>query len=119
MRLKVTSFGQSAEGIALTGNPKSGEPDHVRITFPGGTVEVVRATDGKNPDYWVHVLVNHPKDGMDVPGEVRHGALKDARLDLHDTGTGSSAGKVGDFKNPNLYHLAMRIQPNWNEKVEE
>ena len=113
MRLKITSFGQSAEGIALTGNPKSGEPDHVRITFPGGDVEVVRTTNGVNPDYWVHIRINHPKDGLDTPGETQHGKLTQARLDLHDTGTGSSKGNVGDFNNPNLHHLAVRVQPEW------
>lgn len=113
MRLKVTRFGESAEGIQLTGDPKSCEPDHVRIAFPGGDLEIVRATDGKQPDYWVHIRINHPKDGMDVPGETMHGKLCDARLDIH--GKSLHLTKVGDFKHPGLYHVAIRVKPNWEE----
>jgi hypothetical protein len=116
MRLKITSFGQSAEGIALSGNPESGEPDHVRITFPGGCVEVTRATDGNNPDYWVHVLVNHPKDGMNVAGETLNGKLVDGRLDIH--GKHAADVNVGDFENPDVYHVAVRIKPAWREDNE-
>lgn len=113
MRLKAVRFGESAEGISLSGNPKSCEPPHVRIAFPGGDVEVVRATDGERPDYWVHVRINHPKDGMDVPGETMHGQLCDARLDLHDKPTKKCS--IGDFNSPNLYHLAVRVKPDWNQ----
>jgi hypothetical protein len=113
MRLKITRFGESAEGIELTGNPKSCEPDHVRIAFPGGDVEVVRATDGKKPDYWVHVRINNPKDGMNTPGETQHAKLVNARLDIH--GKSTTEGKLGDFGHPDLYHVAFRVQPNWEE----
>lgn len=113
MRLKITKFGESAEGIQLTGNPKSCEPDHVRIAFPGGDLEIVRATDGANPDYWVHVRINHPKDGMDIPGETMHGKLCAARLDIH--GIGVREAKIGDFNNPGLYHVAIRVKPAWIE----
>ena len=116
MRLKITRFGTDAEGIELSGNPKSCEPDHVRIVFPGGWVEVTRATDGKNPDYWVHVGIRHPKDGMHVEGEFRTGKLDDARLDIH--GMHSSDVDTGDFENPNLYHAAFRVKPNWEEVVD-
>ena len=112
MRLKITSFGQSAEGIELTGNPKRGEPDHVRITFPGGEVEVVRATDGKNPDYWVHVRINHPEQGMFIPDETQEGKLSNARLDI--VGKNSSDVNVGDFNNPGLYHVAVKVTPKWD-----
>jgi hypothetical protein len=112
MRLKITSFGQSAEGIELTGNPKKMEPDHVRIAFPGGDVEVVRSTDGKNPDYWVHVRINHPQGGMFVPDEDRIGKLSDTRLDILEKH--SSEVNVGDFNDPGLYHVAFKIKPKWD-----
>lgn len=113
MRLKTTRFGESAEGIELSGNPESCEPDHVRITFPGGDVEVVRATDGANPDYWVHVRINHREDGMFVPGETMPGALCDARLDIH--GKDIANTEHGDFEHPGLYHLAVRVKPAWSK----
>ncbi len=111
MRLKITSFGQSAEGIELSGDPKKMEPDHVRVTFPGGHVEVTRATDGKNPDYWVHISINHPDQGMFVPDEDQAGKLGDARLDI--LGKHASEVNVGDFNDPGLYHLAVRVNPKW------
>lgn len=111
MRLKITQFGQSAEGIALTGNPKSCEPDHVRITFPGGDVEVVRATDGANPDYWVHVRINHKDHSQFTPGEDMEAVLCDARLDQIDKS--SVKADLGDFNRPELYHLAVRVKPKW------
>jgi len=111
MRLNITSFGESAEGIELTGNPKSCEPDHVRITFPGGDLEIVRATDGRCPDYWVHVRINNPKDGMNIQGETLHATLSSARLDIH--GKGTAEAKLGDFGHPDLYHVAFRVHPQW------
>jgi hypothetical protein len=113
MRLKIVRFGESAEGIQLSGNPKSCEPDHVRIAFPGGDLEVVRAKDGKDPDYWVHIRINHPLDGMDVPGETLHGKLCDARLDIH--GKDTRAADLGDMNHADLYHLAIRVKPNWKQ----
>lgn len=111
MRLKITKFGESAEGIALTGNPKSCEPDHVRISFPGGDVEVVRATDGAQPDYWVHVRINHKDHPMFVQDEDLQGVLCDARLDQIDKS--AKEAKLGDFNRPELYHLAVRVKPQW------
>lgn len=112
MRLKITRFGESAEGIQLTGNPKYCEPDHVRVAFPGGDLEIVRATDGEKPDYWVHVRINTPKDGMYIKGETMTARVFDARLDQHDKH--SSDSNIGDFNSPELYHVAIRVKPDWN-----
>lgn len=112
MKLKITSFGSSAEGIRLMGDPKKPEPDHVRIAFPGGDVEVVRVTNGENPDYWVHVRVSKPQSPNDDP-EDDHAEIVDARLDIHSKGT--TEADRGDFAHPDLYHVALRvrkIQPN-------
>lgn len=108
MRLKVVSFGQSAEGIALRGDPKSPEPDHVRITFPGGDVEVTRASEGDSKtDYWVHIRVNKQGCGMFCPGEDQAASIIDARLDQTDKD--SMGAKLGDFNRAELYQLAVRI----------
>ena len=73
----------------------------------------MRATDGVNPDYWVHIRVTTPKDGMFVKGEDMTGRICDARLDI--PGKNVSETKVGDFTNPDLYHLAVRVKPDWNK----
>jgi hypothetical protein len=112
MRLKITKFGQSAEGIELSGNPKSCEPPHVRIAFPGGDVEVVRATDGPKPDYWVHIRINHHDDGKSDPSETTYAQLVDARLDQIDKHSADS--DLGDFNRPELYHVAIRVKPEWS-----
>lgn len=111
MRLKITRFGQSAEGIQLTGNPKSCEPDHVRIAFPGGDIEVVRATDGEKPDYWVHIRVNKEGRGMFTPGEDMAASIVDGRLDI--LGMHAADANIGDFDNKGLYHVAVRVKPQW------
>ncbi len=111
MKLKVTRFGDSAEGIELHGKRSRNEPDHVRITFPGGDVEVVRAKDGDDPDYWVHVRINHKDHGMFVQDEDIAGSITSARMDI--LGMNSSDVNVGDFDNPGLYHAAFRINPKW------
>lgn len=111
--LKVRAMGTNAEGIELTGNVKSCEPQHVRITFPGGEVEVTRAVDGPNPDYWVHVALTHPdRDGWDEDAIM--GRVCDARLDQVDKS--SSEANVGDLNRKELYHLALRVRPQWPTK---
>jgi hypothetical protein len=108
MRLKITKFGESAEGIQLTGNPKNQEPIHCRIAFPGGDVEVVRATEGDpNCDYWVHIRVNNKDAAMFVPGEDVEARIVDARLDQTDKHAADA--NIGDFGREQLYHLAVRV----------
>ena len=73
--------------------------------FPGGAVSVVRTNDG---DYWVHVAVanrwNDPQ-GLEFDHELAR--ITDARLDI--TGKHASQVDAGDFKDPGLYHLAVRV----------
>lgn len=92
MRLKLKSFG----------DPKSCEPAHVRIAFPGGDVEVVRAYEGAGADYWVHIRVNRP--GHCDPDDDR-ARITEARLD--DTESGVIA--LPDAITPTAYHLAVRV----------
>src|SRR5512135_2951446 len=103
-KLSVVAMGDEVQGVTLKGNPKSPEPTHFRVVFPGGDVDVVRTTTG---DYWVHVRVNN-RPGHDDPNATP-GRLVDARLDVVDKH--ASETDAGDFKDPGLYHLAVRVQP--------
>ncbi len=97
--LKIERFGTDVQGIRLRGDPKSPEPLHVRVVFPGGEVDVVRCEDGS---YWVHVRVDSEED---VKGETAEhaGKLVDARLDYRDGRTITVAA------DPVFYHLAVRV----------
>ncbi len=101
--LKVEQMGTKVQGIRLKGDKRSPEPDHVRIVFPGGDVDVVRTTDG---EYWIHVRVDGPDDQRANP-DVIVGKLVDARLDVR--GKHASECDAGDFADPGLYHLAVRV----------
>lgn len=101
--LKVEHMGTAAQGIRLHGDKRNPEPDHVRIVFPGGDVEVVRTEGG---DYWVHVRVDGEQDVI-AESAAAVGRLVDARLDVR--GKCASTCDAGDFANPDLYHLAVRI----------
>lgn len=103
-KLTVENFGTEAQGIRLYGDPhKQPEPPSVRIAFPGGEVAVERTTVG---DYWVHVRVNTEQYEWRA-GDEQIGRLVDARLDIH--GKPTSLADVGDFADPMLYHLAVRV----------
>lgn len=102
--LKIKAMGDNVLGVELEGNQNRPEPIHFRVCFPGGDVDIVRTTDD---DYWVHVRVNHEDHGMFNPGEDIPARIIDARLDLTNEHTANV--NVGDFNNPNLYHLAIRV----------
>lgn len=92
-------------------NDKKTRPEHseIRIIFPGGEVSLSRSSD-KDPTrgYWVHVTVARPGGSMIIPGETKLGRIADARLDV----VGRNADtNLGDFCDPNLYHLAVRVAP--------
>ena len=102
-RLKVRDFGTEVQGVELLGDRRNPEPESFRVAFPGGDVDVVRTTDN---EYWVHVRINTPeRDGPEEYGV--HGKLVDARLDVQ--GKHASDTNVGDFADPGLYHLAVRV----------
>jgi hypothetical protein len=107
-KLKLEWMGNDVALVRITGDRKNTEPEHVRIAFPWGDVEVVRATDDDRPDYWVHIRVNQPDaNGFFVPGETQAGGIKDARLDQTDKA--AYLADTGDFGRPELYHLAVRV----------
>lgn len=103
MRLKIQSFGTNAEGIELKGDPRNPEPDHTRIMFPGGEVDVARTTDN---EYWVHISINDPELVAYDPFRPT-ARLVDARADLINP----IDGRPVDLK-PVLekaYHFAVRV----------
>lgn len=108
--LKVEHMGDDVQGVRLEGNPRNPEPMHFRVCFPGGDLEVVRAADGAEADYWIHVRVNRDGEMETVPGAM-NGQLVDARLDVKDKH--ASETSPGDFAAPGLYHLAVRVRPEW------
>lgn len=109
MKLQFPS-GSNVALVRISGDPKQCEPAHVRIMFPGGSVEVVRAQDGAGADYWAHVHVDRPGAGDHIPGETETARVIDARIDAHNTGTGKSYQKAEAFNNPDVYHVAIRIK---------
>ena len=104
--LKVQDMGTDVRGVKLAGDRRNPEPIHFRVMFPGGDVDIVRTTDD---DYWIHIRVNHKEDGGD-PDRRPEAKVTDARLDLLDKP--GSRVDVGDFNNPSLYHLAVRVTRN-------
>lgn len=103
-RLTVENFGDKVQGVHLKGDRRNPEPESFRVVFPGGDVDVVRTSDD---EYWVHVRVNRPEDCVVEEMDRVPGRLVDGRLDISDRH--SSEVDAGDFDNPNLYHLAVRV----------
>jgi len=106
--LKLKSMGDNVIGVELEGNPKKPEPIHFRVMFPGGDIDIVRTSD--NQDYWIHLRVDHPDDGESPDRKVMDARIVGARLDCRDKAAVDT--DVGDFNNPSLYHLAVRITRN-------
>lgn len=102
--------GSNVAVVHITGDLNNNEPAHVRISFPGGDVEVVRAVDGKHADYWVHLRVNRPGYGHYIKGDTTTARIIDARIDAHNTGNGSSYQDAKQFNNPDTYHVALRVK---------
>jgi hypothetical protein len=104
--LKVQDMGTDVLGVKLEGGRRTPEPIHFRVMFPGGDVDIVQTIDD---DYWIHIRVNH-KDDWGDPDRRPEAKVTDASLDLLDK-PGSQVD-VGDFNNPSLYHLAVRVTRN-------
>lgn len=101
MKLPPFRFtGDEHAKVILEGDPKKRpEPTYVSIGFPGGEVTVSRCDDGS---YWVHV-------GTEKVFETNQqiGRISDARLDIE--GRNASEVNVGEFSDPKLCHLAVRV----------
>jgi len=96
MRLRVQTFGDDAEGIVLRGDPRSPEPTHARIAFPGGDVDIARV-DGA---YWVHIRVNR-SDATSYDPCAETSVILGARV---DSPTATKTLDVSD-----AYHFAVKI----------
>ena len=101
--LKIKSMGTNVLGVTLEGNPEKPEPIHFRVCLPFGDVDIVRCTDDT---YWVHVRTNNKNTGTHVHKNAM-GKFIDARIDLTSKHTRDC--NVGDFGNPDMYHMAVRI----------
>ena len=107
-RFKVVSNGSDHEMVTITGDPKRCEPSHFTVKFPGGHVNITRANNGSNAEYWVHFHANRENDLVE-DSDMQIGKIVKARIDGHDKPT--SEYSVGDIGDPSVYHLAVRIQP--------
>lgn len=106
------SGGSDVAEVHVTGNPRNQEPTYVRIVFPGGDIELARVntdpSDSSKAEYWCHVRVNREQD-LHANEDQIEGRPVDARLDIE--GKHASETNAGDFADPGLYHLAVRIAP--------
>ncbi len=75
--------------------------DDVRVALPYGDIDITRCDNG---DYWVHVRVNRAGD---MVGKEPYGKVIDARLDIE--GKSVTEADIGDFADPGLYHMAVRV----------
>lgn len=102
--IRIEQMGESVQGVRLLGDPRKPEHEEFRIVFPGGHASVVRCTDGS---YWVHAFADHKDHPGMCPGEFRPAHLVNARLDLLTKH--SVEADLGDFANPDTYHVAVNI----------
>lgn len=101
--LKIKPMGDKVLGVELKGCKSKPEPIHFRVTFPGGHVDVVRTTGG---EYWAHIGVNH-RNSSNYDPLRSSGELVDGRMDL--TNKSINETDMGDIQNPELYHLAIKV----------
>ena len=104
---QIRRAGDDAAVVQVTGDPRNQEPTHVRIAFPGGELELVRATNGPDADYWCHIRVVHRKDDEVVIDGEQPARVTDARIDLKNKHASESS--AGDLNHPEMYHLAVRV----------
>lgn len=107
--LRIKPFGDNVLGVKLEGNPRKPEPDSFRVEFPGGEVDIERCTDGS---YWVHVLCKQKEHTIDREGpdsDTLYARFGEARM--HMTTKATHQANLGDFENPGLYDVALRIVP--------
>lgn len=99
---KVTDITQNGTTttMRLRGDRNNPEPVTCVITFPGGSVEVSRTSDG---EYWAHIAVDKDQGDYDTPGHV-----VDSRVDYKYEGY----LKHGILNVPDvdqIDHIALRI----------
>jgi|SRR5579863_7675188 len=105
--LKIESFGEKVQGVTLHGDPRKPEPESFRVNFPGGVLDIERCSDNS---YWVHVIAMTPDTIMKTYGPDSGqpvGRFAEARMHLDCKH--SAEADLGDFENPGLYDVALRV----------
>ena len=102
---RIVSLGTNVYGVILKGDPNDPEKESFRVSFPFGDVDVMRTTDDQ---YWVHVRVNREGVGTHNPDDPQ-GVITGGRLDL--VGRHTNEVDLGEFDDPDLYHLAVQVGP--------
>jgi hypothetical protein len=77
---KENNIMNTCKVINLKGDPKNPESSEHIITFPGGSISVMRTSDN---EYWAHITVNHGQVLDDIPSMSKRGDVVDTRVD-HD-----------------------------------
>lgn len=99
-RAQVT-HSEDAVNITFHGDKRKPEPSTAVIAFPGGHVEVSRASDGT---YWVHVARN---TRINNPDDDCLGAIVDSRID--HTYEARARGVPPMPAHEDIEHMAIRI----------
>lgn len=97
--LKIEPMGDNVQGVRLFCDPSKPEHAEFRVVFPGGSISVVRRSDGTS--YWAHVDIQRP--GGDPEAEL--GRITFVRLDSDD----DDPPKLADAELDTLYHVAVRV----------
>jgi hypothetical protein len=99
---------QDACTIHIEGDRRRPEPSTAVITFPGGSVEVCRTSDGT---YWVHVARTNERHAIPDDPARCEGVIVDSRIDY---AYGAAARYPGPAIPPmpaaaDIDHLAIRV----------
>ena len=106
--LKFIDMGSKVTGVEILGDPEKPEHDEFRVCFPGGSVSIMRTSDGS---YWIHTLANLPDNS--------HGERNDDRpigrvIETRANATGhffprTPAELAAVLESTGLYQLSVRI----------
>ena len=106
--LPIERMGDKVQGVHLFGDPKRPEPDHFRVVFPFGDLDIARCDDGT---YWVHLCVHRPEQTHSDPADLTLGRFVDGRVDSHHRHASETRDLAEPLNQPGIYHLAVRIGP--------
>ena len=91
-----------ATTIIIAGDRRNPEPTHLIVKFPGGYVEIARASDDS---YWVHT--HRYPEGCEEIGEAA-GSIVGSRVDwAPDTWAGRSAPQLPEHEE--IIGMSLRI----------
>ena len=101
----------TAKCIHLKGDPRSPEAAQHIISFPGGSIELVRTDDN---EYWAHIAVHKGQVLHDIPSQSLRGTVVDSRIDrTYHAARELGIQEIEDL--PSVEHIAVRIAPSWGE----